>query len=78
MLERIDLDRISREAHQIDIGRMLLTLLAGIFWLIGWSVAKVCILLVAIVTYSIAAMKVGWQDAHEGSMVKTGRRGAAA
>lgn len=77
MLERIDLDRVTVEAHQIDIGRTLLTVVVGFFWLLGFVVGKVSIAVVAGITFSVAAMRIGWQDAHKGSM-KTGRRGAAA
>lgn len=77
MLERIDVARISDEAHQIDIGRTLLTLLMGFFWLLGWLVGKLAIGIGAAITYPIAAARVGWRDAHQPS-VRTRRRGAAA
>jgi hypothetical protein len=69
--ELVELDRIAVEAHRIDLGRTALTLLAGLFWLIGFVVGKLVIGVVAAVTYSMAAVKVGWQDAHR----QTTRRG---
>jgi hypothetical protein len=73
MLERIDLERVATEAHQIDIGRTLLTLVVGFFWLLGWTAGKICIVLAAAITFAAAAIKVGWQDAHK--PVATRRRG---
>ena len=71
VLDRVPLERISAEARQVQVGRLLLTLLAGLFYLIGWLVAK---LLVGVVWCCIA-VKVGYVEA--GGPVRKARRGPA-
>jgi hypothetical protein len=56
------LDRITTEARQIQFRRVLLTLFAGLFFAIGWSVAKLFGALWLVVAWSAAAVKVGWQE----------------
>lgn len=75
MLERLDLERVTDEAQRVDIGRGLLTLLIGFFWVLGWLAAKAVIVVATVVSFAVAAMKVGWQDAHRSSAVR--RRAAA-
>jgi hypothetical protein len=65
MLDRVPVERISREARQIQFRRVLLTLFAGLFFAVGWSVAKMFGVLWLAVAWSAAAVKVGWQDARK-------------
>jgi len=58
VLERVPVDRISAEARDVHIGRTLLTLLAGFFYVLGWLAGK----LVGGVAWCFAAVKVGWQE----------------
>lgn len=74
LAERIDTDRIAAEASRIDIGRGLLTLIAGLFYVLGWTAAMIVIGAGATVTWSIAAARIGWRDAHR---PRAGRIGAA-
>lgn len=71
VLDRVPLERISAEARQVQVGRLLLTLLAGLFYLIGWLVAK---LLIGVV-WCCVAVKVGYVEA--GGPVRKARRGPA-
>lgn len=66
-LDRVPVDRITAEARQIRLGRLLLTLVAGLFWLIGWVAGKAALAVV----WCAVAVKVGWQEA------RTARRGPA-
>lgn len=52
------LERITAEARQIHVGRLLLTLLAGFFYVLGWVAAKA----VLAVVWCCVAMKVGFQE----------------
>lgn len=54
--------RISTQAEAIRPGRALLTLIAGLFFAIGWLTAKTFGVLWLVVAWSIAAVKVGWQE----------------
>jgi hypothetical protein len=56
---RIPVDRVSAEARQVDLGRALLTLLVGCFWLVGWLVGKATLG----IAFVWAAAKVGYADA---------------
>lgn len=62
VLDRVPLDRITTEARQIHFGRLLLTLIAGLFFAVGWSVAKLFAVVWFAVAWSAAAVKVGWQE----------------
>jgi uncharacterized membrane protein len=72
----LDSDRtqeISRQAAQVDVGRVLLTLIAAVFFSIGWIAGKA---LLAVVWCAVA-MKVGYVEARHGARKPAGRRGSA-
>lgn len=60
LLDRVPVDAISEEAHRIRWGRILLTLIVGLFWLIGWLAGKAAVGL----AFCWAAVKIGWKEAH--------------
>lgn len=62
-IHSIPLDRITTEAKDVEFGRTALTLLAGFFWLIGWSVAKVFAVLWFAAAWVATAIRIGWNDA---------------
>ena len=72
VLDQVPLQRITAEARQVQVGRLLLTLLAGVFYLIGWLVAR---LLLGVV-WCCVAVKVGYLDAG-GPVRKVRTRGPA-
>jgi hypothetical protein len=72
LLDRVPLERVQAEARQVHLGRLLLTLLVGVFWLLGWAAGMVSLA----VGFAFAAMKVGWQDAR-GSREVRSRAGPA-
>ena len=74
MLERIDLEAVSERAERIHVGRALLTLLVGFFWLVGWAAGKLAIGVTVTVTSVLAAIQVGWEDAHKTTTVRPRRR----
>lgn len=57
------LDRITAEARQVQFGRVLLTVIAGVLFGIGWIVAKTFAVLWLALTWSATAVKLGWQEA---------------
>lgn len=61
-LERVPVERITAEAREIRIGQTLLTLLAGLFYVIGWTVAKVVNVVWFAAAWSFTAVKVGWNE----------------
>ena len=69
IIDQIPLERINAEARKANFGRLLLTLIAGLFYLIGWVAARFFFAL----AWCGAAVKVGWQEGR-----RTGdRRGPA-
>lgn len=62
IFDRIPVDRINTEARQINLGRALLTLVAGLLYAIGWIVARTTIYLWIAITWCVAAVKVGARD----------------
>ena len=63
VLERVPVDRISVEARQVHVGRVLLTVFAALFFAVGWAAGKA----VLAVAWCGVAVKVGWQEARSGS-----------
>jgi hypothetical protein len=59
LLDRVPVERISAEARQVNFGRLLLTLLVGVFWLVGWVAGKASLGL----AFCWAAVKIGWTEA---------------
>ena len=55
-------DRVQARAAEVRLSRMLLTALAALLWLVGWSACVVVTLVVVVLTWSIAAIRVGWAD----------------
>jgi hypothetical protein len=58
VLEHVPLERINSEARQVHFGRLLLTLIAGLFYGLGWIAAKVFLALIWIGV----AIKVGFVE----------------
>ena len=63
VLESVPLERISAEARQVHLGRVLLTVFAALFFAVGWVAAKTFLA----VAWCGVAVKVGWQEARSGS-----------
>jgi hypothetical protein len=60
ILDRVPVDQIRAEARQVHLGRTLLTLIVGVFWLLGWLAGKVSLG----IGFCWAAVKIGWKEAH--------------
>jgi len=64
VLDRVPVDEIREQASQARPGRVALTLVAGVFFCLGWVSAKAFAVLWLAVAWSAMAIKVGWQSAH--------------
>jgi hypothetical protein len=62
-LERVPVDRITREAREVQFTRTVLTLIAGLFWLVGWSVGKAFTAVWLALAFIVTAVRLGWSDA---------------
>jgi hypothetical protein len=69
-LDEINADAAAM-AGRVHIGRLLLTLVAGVFWALGWVAAKA----VFVVLWCFAAAKAGWKDARRMSEAPRGPAG---
>lgn len=61
-LERVPLERISAEARQIEFRRVLLLVIGGLLFGVGWVAAKTFTVVWAGLVWSAMAVKVGWQE----------------
>jgi hypothetical protein len=59
LVDRVPVERISAEARQVNLGRALLVLLLGVFWVLGWLVGMASVG----IGFAWAAAKTGFQDA---------------
>jgi hypothetical protein len=59
LIERVPTEEIRQEAEQIHLGKLLLTLLVGVFFLIGWTAGKASLG----TRFALAAMRRGWKEA---------------
>jgi hypothetical protein len=60
ILDRVPVDQIRAEARDFHLGRTLLTLVVGVFWLLGWLAGKASLA----VGFCWAAVVIGWKEAH--------------
>lgn len=74
VLDRVPLEDISVQAREIEFGRILLTTLAAILYVVGWLAAKTVVLIGKVLgavwlglAWSAVAVKVGWTEARAGS-----------
>ena len=63
ILERVPLDRIQEQAKPIDVGRLLMVLVVGFFYLCGFTTRKTALVLGVGLGWMLAAVRTGWQDA---------------
>jgi hypothetical protein len=63
LLERVPIDRIEQQARPVDLGRLLITLIVGFFYLLGFITRKVALVLGMGLGWIVAAVVTGWQDA---------------
>jgi hypothetical protein len=63
LLEHVPVDRIQEQAKPVDLGRLLMVLLVGFFYLFGFVARKVLLVLGVGLGWMVAAMRTGWQDA---------------
>jgi len=62
VLDSIPIDRINREAREVDAGRALLTVLAAVLFAVGWLAAKTVGVVWLTLAWSATAVKVGWRE----------------
>lgn len=60
--ERVPVARISAEAREVRFGPAVLTLVASLLFGLGWLAAKVCTVVWTALTWSFAAVRIGWQE----------------
>lgn len=71
LLDTQRLDRITAEARQMRFGRVLLTILAGLLYGVGWIAAKGFGGLWLALAWSAVAVRVGWQEARKQTKPRT-------
>lgn len=67
LLDRVPLDQISDQARQVRFGRVLLTLVAAVFYGLGWVAGRVFLA----VAWCGVAVRVGWQEGRHGGPART-------
>jgi uncharacterized membrane protein YciS (DUF1049 family) len=67
--ERVQLDDITAQARQVRLGRMLATVLAAVFFAIGWTFGRVFFAL----AWCGVAVKVGFQAGRGHGPARTDR-----
>jgi hypothetical protein len=55
-------DRVTAETRDIHFGRLLATVLAGFFYLIGWLTARTFRITWFALAWSATAVRVGWRE----------------
>lgn len=64
LAERVPLDDILTQAREAKPGRTALTLLAGLFFGIGWLSAKTFTVLWLFITWAVTAIRLGWKTSY--------------
>lgn len=66
LLEQVPVGRITEEARQVRFGLVVLTVIAGLLYALGWLVAKAFTGAWFVAAWLGTAVKVGWVDARAG------------
>lgn len=61
--ERVPVEEITAQARDVKFSRVLLGLIGGLLWLIGWSAAKLCGVLWLAAAWCGVAVRTGWRQA---------------
>lgn len=61
-VDTVVLDRITSQAREIRFSRVLLTVLASVFYAVGWLTARTFGVVWLAMTWAAVAVKVGWQE----------------
>lgn len=62
-LDEVMVKQINTQAQEIHFRRALLTVLASILYAVGWITRKLFVVLWLTLTWSWAAIRLGWRDA---------------
>lgn len=62
VLTRVPVEQITREAREVHFWRTVLTVIAGLLFGLGWLAAKTFALLWLAATWTVVAVRVGWQE----------------
>jgi hypothetical protein len=62
------INRINSEARDVRFSRIMLTILAGLLYGVGWIAARVFGLIWLTLAWSVIAIKVGWQEGRKASV----------
>jgi uncharacterized oligopeptide transporter (OPT) family protein len=65
LLERVPIDRIQERARPVNLGRLLILAIVGVFYALGFVTAKAVMLAGVALGWVAAAAVTGWQDAHK-------------
>jgi hypothetical protein len=61
LMDTVPVERINAEARDVQFGRTVLTIIAALFFAIGWIAARTLGVLWLALAWSATAIKVGWQ-----------------
>ena len=64
--------RVTAEARTVEVLPTVLTLVAGLLWLVGWLAGKVLLALWFVLVWAAVAVRVGWVEAAASSRRASG------
>ena len=70
VLERVDVEAINRQAAEARLGLTILTIIAAVFFGIGWITRKFCLS----VAWSAIAVREGWRQAGQTGVISGSSR----
>jgi hypothetical protein len=76
-LDRIPVASITAQAREVHAGRTLLTLLAGLFFLVGWVAFRVAAVAWLALVWCAVATREGWREAKRSEAARKVSRGPA-
>ncbi|MGH3859219.1 hypothetical protein [Actinokineospora sp.] len=69
VLDRVPVDQITAEARQVDAGRVVLSMIAAVFFAVGWTAGTA----VTAAAWCCLAVKAGWLEARPRHTEAAGR-----
>jgi hypothetical protein len=58
ILDRVDVDSVSREAREVSFTHVVLTIFTAVFFFMGWTVAKTWLSF----SWAGVAIRAGWRE----------------
>lgn len=76
ILDRVPVERITAQAREVHAGKTLMTLVAGLFFVIGWVAFRVVAVVWLAMVWCAVATREGWRESRKAEARRKVSRGS--